>query len=159
DDIVAFSNANGGYFSGDDFRNFKEEWITPLSTNYHGYTVWELPPNGQGLAVLEMLNILGQYDFKKLGWTHDTADYWHVFIEAKKLVYQDMAKYYADPNFATIPEQDLLSMKHAQDMKNLIGDQAMVIKDLKVPEAGRIAAGDTTYITVADVEGNMVSLI
>lgn len=158
-DMVAFSRNHGGYFELDDFRDFREEWVTPLSTTYRGYTVWELPPNGQGLAALGMLNILGQYDFKQLGWTHESPEYWHVFLEAKKLVYQEMAKYYADPNFARVPVAELLSLEHARDLKNMITDRAAVIADMQIPEIGRLAAGDTTYITVADQYGNMVSLI
>jgi gamma-glutamyltranspeptidase/glutathione hydrolase len=159
DDVIAFSQKNGGYFTRADFSGFKEQWVTPLSANYRGFTVWELPPNGQGLATLQMLNILGTYDFKQLGWTHDNPDFWHVFIEAKKLVYEDMAKYYADPDFSKIPEAALLSAEHTAALKAMIKDQAAVIPDIHVPELPRIAAGDTTYITVADQYGNMVSLI
>jgi gamma-glutamyltranspeptidase/glutathione hydrolase len=158
--ILKYSQQNGGYFQWKDFdRNDHAEWVSPISTDYRGYTVWELPPNGQGLAVLQLLNILKTYDFKSLGWTHDHPDFWHTFIEAKKLVYEDIAKYYADPKVANVPVNQLLSQERALQLKKLITDRANVIKDLKMPELPRVLTGDTTYITVADKYGNMVSLI
>lgn len=158
--IVDFSNKNGGYFQMRDLdRNDHAEWVTPISTDYRGYQVYELPPNGQGLAVLQLLNILKQYDFKALGWTRSSPEFWHTFIEAKKLVYEDIAKYYADPAMAQVPVEKLLSQERAVQLKKMIGEKAAVIKDLQLPEISRIFQGDTTYITVADKWGNMVSLI
>jgi gamma-glutamyltranspeptidase/glutathione hydrolase len=159
-EIIAFSNVNGGYFSWKDFdRNDHAEWVKPLSTDYRGVTVWQLPPNGQGLAVLQMLNILKTYDFKALGWNAGNTDYWHTMLETKKLVYESMARYYADPDRANVPVDVLLSQEFAMKLKAQIKPNASVIADLNIPEIPRLEAGDTTYITVADKYGNMVSLI
>jgi gamma-glutamyltranspeptidase/glutathione hydrolase len=159
-EILDFSARNGGYFRWEDFdRKDHAEWVTPYSTDYRGYTVWELPPNGQGLAVLQWLNILKTYDFKSLGWNHNSLDFWHVFIESKKLVYEDIAKYYADPKMANVPIGQLLSQDRARQLRELIGNRAAAIRDYNIPELPRVLTGDTTYLTVADKDGNMVSLI
>ncbi len=95
--IVAFSEANGGFFSIKDFEDHASTWVEPVSTNYRGYDVWELPPNGQGIAALEMLNVLEGFDLKSMGPT--SPEYWHLFVEAKKLAFADRAKFYSDPDF------------------------------------------------------------
>ena len=100
-EISNFINQQGGYLTFEDLKMYKPEWINPVSTNYRGYDVWELPPNGQGIAALQMLNILENFDIKKLGF--GSAEYIHLFTETKKIVYEDRAKYYADPNFSNIP--------------------------------------------------------
>ena len=97
-EIIKILNENGNPMSLSDLRNFSPEWVEPVSTNYRGYDVWELPPNGQGIAALQILNILENYDIRKMGF--DSAEYVHLFVEAKKLAFEDRAKYYADSNFS-----------------------------------------------------------
>ena len=100
--MANFVQAQGGFLTYDDLAGFHSEWIQPVSSNYRGYDVWELPPNGQGIAALQILNILENYDLKKMGLF--SSEYIHLFTEAKKIVFADRAKYYADPNFSNIPE-------------------------------------------------------
>ena len=152
-EIVNFINNQGGYFSLEDLSNFKPEWIDPVSTNYRGYDIWELPPNGQGIAALQMLNILENYNIKDLGF--GSAEYIHLFTEAKKIVYEDRALYYADPNFSDIPLKTLISKEYAKERLQLIN----LKKSSKSYNAGLLEEGDTIYLTVADKYGNMVSLI
>ena len=152
-EIVNFINNQGGYFSLEDLSEFKPEWIDPVSTNYRGYDVWELPPNGQGIAALQMLNILENYNIKDLGF--GSAEYIHLFTEAKKIAYEDRALYYADPNFSDIPLKTLISKEYAKERLKLID----LTKSSKSYNAGLLEEGDTIYLTVADKYGNMVSLI
>ena len=152
-EIVNFINNQGGYFSLEDLSNFKPEWIDPVSTNYRGYDIWELPPNGQGIAALQMLNILENYNIKDLGF--GSAEYIHLFTEAKKIAYEDRALYYADPNFSDIPLKTLISKEYAKERLKLIN----LKKSSKSYNAGLLEEGDTIYLTVADKYGNMVSLI
>ena len=152
-EIVNFINNQGGYFSLEDLSDFKPEWIDPVSTNYRGYDVWELPPNGQGIAALQMLNILENYNIKDLGF--GSAEYIHLFTEAKKIAYEDRALYYADPNFSDIPLKTLISKEYAKERSQLIN----LKKSSKSYNAGSLEEGDTIYLTVADKYGNMVSLI
>ena len=136
----------------EDFARHQSEWVTPVSTNYRGYDVWELPPNGQGIAALQMLNILEAYNFKDIGF--GTPEHIHYFIEAKKLAFEDRAKYYADPVFNRIPVDQLISKEYANQRRKLIDpDKAGVFA------AGELSKGETIYLTVADQYGNMVSLI
>src|SRR5205814_1721295 len=114
-EIVAFAAANGGLFSTQDFMDHTSTWVEPVSTNYRGYDVWEIPPPGQGIAALQMLNILEGYDLKKMG--PQAPDYWHLFIEAKKLTYADRARYYADPAFATVPTAELVAKPYADQRR------------------------------------------
>lgn len=152
-DIDAFMKKQGGFLSYDDMSSYNSEWVEPVNTTYRGYEVWELPPNGQGIAALQMLNILEGYDVASMGF--GSSDYIHLFTETKKLAYEDRAKYYADPVFSTIPVTQLISKKYATERRKLIDRQ----KAAKVYDAGRIEAGNTIYLTVADKYGNMVSLI
>ena len=152
-EIVSFINNQGGYFSLEDLSEFKPEWIDPVSTNYRGYDVWELPPNGQGIAALQMLNILENYNIKDLGF--GSAEYIHLFTEAKKIAYEDRALYYADPNFSDIPLKTLISKEYAKERLKLID----LTKSSKSYNDGLSEEGDTIYLTVADKHGNMVSLI
>jgi gamma-glutamyltranspeptidase/glutathione hydrolase len=152
-DIDAFMKKQGGFLSYDDLARHHSEWIEPVSTTYRGYEVWELPPNGQGIAALQILNILEGYDIEKMGF--GSAEYIHVFTEAKKLAFEDRAHYYADPVFAQIPVDQLISKKYAAERRKLID----MNKAAKIYEPGRIEAGNTIYMTVADKDGNMVSLI
>jgi gamma-glutamyltranspeptidase/glutathione hydrolase len=149
--IVNFIQEQGGFLSADDLASHKSEWVEPVSINYRGYDVWELPPNGQGIAALQMLKILEGYDFSDIEF--GSAEHLHLFTEAKKLAFEDRAKYYADMDFAKVPVKQLLSDDYANARRELIGERAGTYK------AGEISAGETIYMTVADNEGTMVSLI
>ncbi len=150
--IATFIQAQGGLLKESDLAAFEPEWIEPVSTNYRGYDVWELPPNGQGIAALQILNILENFDISSMGF--DSAEYVHLFTEAKKLAYEDRAKYYADPNFADIPTAELISKDYASIRTKLINKTKAAVRY----DAG-LENGDTIYLTVADKYGNMVSLI
>ena len=151
-EIIKILNENGNPMSLSDLRNFSPEWVEPVSTNYRGYDVWELPPNGQGIAALQILNILENYDIRNMGF--DSAEYIHLFVEAKKLAFEDRAKYYADSNFSSIPTTKLISKEYALERNKLINMNIAA----KRFDAG-LEDGDTIYLTVADKYGNMVSLI
>jgi len=153
--IVNFSKREGGTMTLADLAEFSSQWVAPLSIDYHGWTVSELPPNGQGIAALEMLNLMAQFPLAKYG--QNSTDALHVMIEAKKLAYADLQKYVGDPRFARIPIAGLLSPEYARDRAKLI-DMA---KANCAPSAGipPEKLGDTTYLTVVDRRGNMVSLI
>tara|TARA_B100000941_G_scaffold99388_1_gene69404 strand:- start:759 stop:2438 length:1680 start_codon:yes stop_codon:yes gene_type:complete len=151
--ISKFITEQGGFLSEDDLQNYQPEWITPVSSNYRGFDVWELPPNGQGIAALQILNILEQYDIANMG--HNSAEYIHIFTEAKKLAYEDRAKYYADMNFADVPIKELISKEYALKRNKLID----LKKAASTYDTGIFEDGDTIYMTVADKDGNMVSLI
>lgn len=150
--MAHFIQEQGGFLSVEDLAGFETEWIEPVSTNYRGYDVWELPPNGQGIAALQMLNVLEKYDLKKYGF--GSPEYIHYMVEAKKLAFEDRAKYYADPRFAEVPIGTLISKGYSDERQKLI-------KDDRAGEykAGKISAGETIYLTTADRFGNMVSLI
>ena len=151
--IDAFMKSQGGFLSYDDLAKHHSEWVEPVSTNYRGYDVWELPPNGQGIAALQILNILEGYDIASMGF--GSAEYMHLFTEAKKLAFEDRARYYADPAFANVPVSQLLSKKYAAERRKLIDRN----KAAKVYPTGKIEAGNTIYLTVADRYGNMISFI
>jgi len=151
--IARYMKEQGGFLSYNDMASHKSEWVEPVSANYRGYDIWELPPNGQGIATLQILNILECYNIKSMGF--GSKDYLHLFIEAKKLAFEDRAKYYADPDFAKIPVDKLISKKYAEERRKLINpDRAG-----RSYEAGDPEPGNTIYLTVADNQGNMVSLI
>jgi gamma-glutamyltranspeptidase/glutathione hydrolase len=151
--IDAFMKKQGGFLTYDDLSRHHSEWVEPVSTTYRGYEVWELPPNSQGIAALQILNILEGYDISAMGF--GSADYIHVFAEAKKLAFADRASYYTDPVFTKVPVTQLISKKYAEERRSLID----MTKASKVDNAGVIEAGNTVYLTVADKYGNMVSLI
>ncbi len=138
-----------------DLAAHQSSWVQPVSVNYRGYDVYELPPNGQGIAVLQMLAILEGFDLKKLG--HNSADYLHLLVEAKKLAFEDRARYYADPDFARDSINWLLTKEYATQRRKLINPQ----KASEHLDAGEqsLRVGDTVYLTVADDQGNMISLI
>ncbi len=154
-EIVAFSEKNGGLFSLSDFEEHSSTWVTPVSTTYRGYEVWEIPPPGQGIAVLQMLNILEGYDLTRMG--PSSPDYWHLFVEAKKLAYADRARYYADPDFGKLPTEELISKSYAEGRRKLIDVQ----KAAKKVESGdpKLEKGDTIYLCAVDKDRNCVSLI
>ena len=151
--IADFIQAQGGFLTYEDLANFNSEWVEPVSTNYRGYDVWELPPNGQGMVALQILNILENFDVKKMGLF--SSDYVHLFTEAKKLAFADRAKHYADPNFSKIPIDQLVSKSYAKERAALID----LAKAAQVDESGIPDGGDTIYLTAADQFGNMISLI
>ncbi len=149
--ITRFMQEQGGFLSMEDLATHKSEWVEPVSINYRGYDVWELPPNGQGIAALQMLQILEEYDFSAIEF--GSEEHLHLFTEAKKLAFEDRAKYYADPEFANVPVTELISDAYAKKRKEEIGDRA------EEYSAGEISIGETIYLTTADQYGNMVSLI
>ena len=151
--MVDFIQSQGGFLTHEDLSSFHSEWTPPVSSNYRGYDVWELPPNGQGIAALQILNILEKFDLKKMGLF--SAEYIHLFTEAKKLAFADRAKYYADPNFSSIPVQELISKEYAAERSKRIDFE----KPSQTDEAGILKSGDTIYLTAADQYGNMISLI
>ena len=120
-DIDLFMKKQGGFLSYDDLSRHHSEWVEPVSTTYRGYEVWELPPNGQGIAALQMLNILEGFDIASMGF--GSAEYIHVFTEAKKLAFEDRAKYYADPVFSATPVSQLISKKYAAERRKLINPE------------------------------------
>jgi len=152
-EIADFMKKQGGFLTFDDMSRHHSEWVEPVSTLYRGYEVWELPPNGQGIAALQMLNILEGYDIKAMGF--GSSEYIHAFTEAKKLAFEDRAKYYTDPLFSNVPVNKLISKKYATERRKLINPD----RAARVYDAGVIEAGNTIYLTVADKAGNMVSLI
>ena len=153
--MADYMQANGGFLSYQDLASHQGEWVDPVSTNYRGYDVWELPPNGQGIAALQILNIMEQHDLSSM--SHDSAEYVHLFTEAKKVVFEDRAKYYADPAFNQLPVAQLISKDYARKRAQLIDLE----RAGKHYPAGNLALeqGDTIYLTTADKDGNMVSLI
>ena len=152
--IDRFMKNNGGYLRYKDFAEHSSTWVEPLSTNYRGYDVFELPPNGQGIAALQILNILELYDLKELEFLSPRT--LHLMVEAKKLVFEDRAKYYADMAFYHSPLKGLLSKDYAKKRNQLIGKKAAKRVDAGSPA---LYQGDTIYLTTADKDGNMVSLI
>ncbi len=155
DRIVAFSKKVGGFFAKEDFERHTSEWQEPISTTYRGTTVWELPPNGQGLAALEMLNILERFDLKTMG--RNNPDYWHVLVEAKKLAFADRARYYADPAFSPAPVAALLDKGYAARQAARI-DMTRAARSVE-PGEPALRRGDTTFLVTADESGMMVALI
>ncbi len=153
--VAAFCQRVGCFLTEKDFADHTSTWVDPVSTNYRGYDVWELPPNTQGIAVLQMLNILEPFDLHSMG--HNTSDYLHHLIEAKKIVFEDRALFYADPTFSNLPTEALISKPYADERRKLLNKKA-ASRGLKVGDP-KLATGDTIYLTVADKDRNMVSLI
>ncbi len=151
--IAAFMKSQGGFLTYDDLARHNSEWVEPVSTSYRGYDIWELPPNGQGITALQILNILEGFDIASMGF--GSAEYIHLFTEAKKLAFEDRARYYADPRFSNVPVNQLISKKYAAERRKLIQPDIAA----KIYNPGRLEAGNTIYLTVADRSGNMVSLI
>jgi gamma-glutamyltranspeptidase/glutathione hydrolase len=151
--IVKFLNEEGGLHTRRDFANHSSNWVDPISTTYRGYTVYEMPPNTQGLAALQMLNILEGFDLKPLG--HNTAEYLHLLTEAKKLAFIDRARHIADPDFYRAPLDRLLSKDYAAELRKRIDQSRVVGQTASGPRGGE----DTTYLTVVDKDRNVVSFI
>ena len=154
--LVKYSQANGGFFASEDFARHHSTWDAPISTDYRGYRVWELPPPGQGLAALELLNILETFDLKAMG--RESADFWHVMVEAKKLAFADRARYYADPAFAKTPVEALLSKSYAKQRTALI-DMKHAARTDTPGDMAALNRRETTFLCTADASGMMVSLI
>lgn len=153
--ICTFIQEQGGFLTEKDFAEHASEWVDPISTNYRGYDIWELPPNGQGLSVLQMLNLLEGYDLRAMGF--GSTAYLHTFIEAKKLAFEDRARLYADPNFFKTPIAELNSKDYAARRRSLIkADRAANRYDPGIPA---LRTSDTIYLCVADERGMMVSFI
>lgn len=153
--IDAYCRREGCFLTTRDLAAHTSDWVEPVSTSYRGYDVWELPPNGQGVTALQMLNILEGYDLKKFGF--GSREHIHYFVEAKKLAYEDRAKFYADPAFNRLPLKGLLSKEYAAERRKLISDSRAGVG--YEPGNPALQQGETVYLTVADREGNMVSLI
>ncbi len=153
DAIEACMKEYNGFITKKDLADHDSEWVEPVSTNYRGYDVWELPPNGQGIAALQILNILEMYDIKGMG--AGSPEYVHLFTEAKKLAFEDRAKFYSDPAFNDLPIEELVSKAYAKERNELINPDFR----LRSVDAGKLEDGDTVYLTVSDKDGNMVSLI
>jgi gamma-glutamyltranspeptidase/glutathione hydrolase len=156
--IVNIEKEFGGVMSLEDLADFQPEWVTPISTTYHGWTVYEIPPNTQGIAALIMLNLMEQFPLKEYGFYSTKA--MHVMIEAKKLAYADMLKYVGDPRFSNIPVEQLLNKKHAAERAKLIGERANCSPlASQIPGVTDSKGKDTIYMSVIDKDGNIVSLI
>ena len=154
--IADYMKKQGGFLSEQDLAAYHSEWVEPVSVDYRGYRVWELPPNGQGIAALQILKILEGFDLAAAGF--GSADYLHLLVEAKKLAFEDRARFYADPDFYQTPVAALLSDEYAKQRRELIElDHAATTASHGDPQA--LESGDTIYLTVADAQGNMVSLI
>jgi gamma-glutamyltranspeptidase/glutathione hydrolase len=151
--IADYMQQLGGFLTEKDLADHRSEWVEPVSINYRGYDVWELPPNGQGIAALQQLKILEGYDLKAMGF--GSKEYIHTFTEAKKLAFEDRAKFYADQDFYQTPIDWLISEEYAAQRRQLI----QANRAGQSYPAGQLKDGDTIYMTVADKEGNMVSLI
>ncbi len=154
--ISAFMQQNGGFLRYEDMAAHESEWVEPVSANYRGYDVWELPPNGQGIAALQMLNLMEPYDIREMGF--GSADYIHLFAEAKKLAYEDRARFYADMAFGEVPVNTLISKNYAAQRGELI-DMKRAARSYPHGDPEALRDGDTIYLTTADAAGNMVSLI
>lgn len=152
--IDKFMSENGGYLRFADFANHRSDWIEPVGVDYKGYTLWELPPNGQGIAALQMLQILKNFDLAAMGF--NTPESIHLMVEAKKLAFEDRAKFYADLDFYKTPVSQLISEAYGRERAKLIGVRAAQRVDAGNPH---LYEGDTIYMTTADKDGNMVSLI
>jgi gamma-glutamyltranspeptidase/glutathione hydrolase len=154
--IARTSDRLGGKMTAEDLAEYASEWVEPISTTYHGWSVYEIPPNGQGIAALEMLNILETFPIGKYG--HNSANTLHVMIEAKKLAYADMIRYVADQKFSRVPVEGMLSKEYAAQRAKLI-DPTKANCSMAAGQPPFPAIGDTTYLSVVDRDGNMVSLI
>ncbi|HLM53668.1 MAG TPA: gamma-glutamyltransferase [Pseudoxanthomonas sp.] len=154
--IDAYFKANGGFLGFDDLATHTGEWVEPVSANYRGVDVWELPPNGQGIAALQMLNILEGFDFSKIAF--GSAEHLHLLVEAKKLAFADRARWYADPAFQPAPVARLISKDYADARRRLISP-GKVLREVQPGTPKELQEGDTVYLTTADKDGMMVSLI
>ena len=154
--IDAYFKANDGYLRYEDLAAHQGEWVDPVSTSYRGYDLWELPPNGQGIAALQIMNLLEGYDLKQYGF--GSPEHVHLFVEAKKLAFADRARFYADPDFYKTPVAELISKAYADQRRKLI-DMDKAAREVQPGTPKTLDEGDTIYLTTADADGMMVSLI
>ena len=154
--IGDYMQTNGGFLAYEDLAAHRSEWVDPVSVNYRGYDVWELPPSGQGIAALQILNIIEQFDVAAMGF--GSADHVHLFLEAKKLAFEDRARFYADPAYMDVSVERLLSDDYARERAALV-DMKRAARSYPHGDPAVLRDGDTIYLTTADAEGNMVSLI
>jgi len=155
EEIDAFCRGHGCFLRKADLAAHQADWVDPVSTNYRGYDVWELPPNGQGIAALQMLNVLEGYDLKAMG--HNSSAFLHTLVEAKKIAYEDRARFYADMSMAKVPVAALISKAYAVKRRGLL-DAERAAQQIPAGDP-KLREGDTVYLTVADKDHNMVSLI
>jgi len=155
EELGAWMAAHDGFLTAEDMAAHTSEWVAPVSTSYRGVELWELPPNGQGIAALSLLNLLEPYPFKE--WGYGSPDHLHHFVEAKKLVFEDRARLYADPDFAPAPIERLISKEYADERRKLIDPEKAASSQPPGPAVAE--EGDTVYLCTADEAGNMVSLI
>jgi gamma-glutamyltranspeptidase/glutathione hydrolase len=154
DRIVAKSTELGGLMALRDLKDHEATWVDPVSASYRGWDVWEIPPNGQGIAALQILNLLEHFDIGSL--EPGSAEHLHLFVEAKKLAFEDRAQYYADPEFAEVPVEWLVSREYAAERVKLIDPRRA---STRVTHGDPELDSDTIYLTAADGEGNMISFI
>jgi gamma-glutamyltranspeptidase/glutathione hydrolase len=155
DKILATVRAQGSLMEPADLAEYKPQWVEPIATTYRGWRVYEMPPNGQGIAALEMLNLMETFPLRE--WGHNSAQTLHAMIELKKLAYADMLRYDADPRFSDVPVQPMLSKRYAEERARLVDSKRA---NCNVPAGTPPPTGtDTTYLSVVDADGNMVSLI
>jgi gamma-glutamyltranspeptidase/glutathione hydrolase len=154
--IAHYMNENGGFLDLKDLADHRSEWVEPRSVDYRGFDVWELPPNGQGMVALQMLRLMEPYDVSAMGF--GSADHLHLFTEAKKIAYEDRACFYADPDFSNIPMEGLLSRDYAT-LRGKLLNMSRAARHYPHGEPPVLDKGDTVYMTAADCDGNMVSLI
>jgi len=154
--IGEYMQSNGGFLSYEDMAAHTSSWVEPVSVNYRGYDIWELPPNGQGIAALQILAVMEQYDVASMGF--GSADHIHLFLEAKKLAFEDRARFYADPEYMNVAVEKLISKEYAV-RRNALIDMTRAAEEFPHGDPEALREGDTIYLTTADGEGNMVSLI
>jgi len=152
--VVGWLQDNGGFVTLDDLRAHEVRWVEPVSVDFRGYTVWELPPSGQGIAALQMLKLLEPFDLEGMG--HNSPEYLHHFVEAKKLAYEDLSKYVADPEWMTTSVEHLLSDAYLNERRKLMDPR--MATDREDPDPA-VQQSETIYLSVADQHGNMVSFI
>jgi gamma-glutamyltranspeptidase/glutathione hydrolase len=155
EEIGAWMKEHDGFLTAEDMAAHTSDWVDPVSTNYRGVDLWELPPNGQGIAALQILNLLEPYPVRE--WGYGSVEHLHHFVEAKKLAFEDRARFYADPDFSPAPVERLISKKYADERRTLIDSERAALT--QAPGAAIAEEGDTVYLCTADAEGNMVSLI
>jgi gamma-glutamyltranspeptidase/glutathione hydrolase len=154
--IDEYMKSNGGFLSYEDMTTHSSSWVEPVSVNYRGYDIWELPPNGQGIAALQILSIMEQHDIASMGF--GSADHIHLFLEAKKLAFEDRARFYSDPEYMDIRVEKLISKEYAT-RRNALIDMSKAATEFPHGDPEVLRDGDTIYLTTADSQGNMVSLI
>jgi len=153
--IDSFCRRVGCHLRFEDLAAHRSEWVEPVGVEFNGFTLWEIPPNGQGIAALQMLQLLKPFDLAAMG--HNSGQYLHHLIEAKKIAFEDRGRYYADPEFASVPVEELVSASYADERRKLLNPNKASLEF--APGDPRAGAGGTVYLAIGDADGNMVSLI